>query len=210
MRRGRVLAALLMIGVTGALAHAAHDRGPQPQAHLAALPTHIATWSGQDAAPLDEETVRILGADAYLQRSYDAGHGAPVDLYVAYYGRQRPGASIHSPLHCLPGTGWEPLDIATVPITLPDGSVGELRRLLVRKNMDRAVVLYWYAVHGRAIANETFSKAWLLHDSLLLQGSDAALVRIVVPVHAAAVEDAQREGLAFAQQLLPFLPRLWS
>ena len=209
MSRGRALTVLLMIIATGSLARAARERGPQPQSHLASLPWQLSTWQGHETPPLDEETVRELGADAYLQRSYEATTGAPVDLYIAYYGRQQPGSSIHSPLHCLPGTGWEPLEITTVGVARPDGSTGQLRQLLVRKNLDRAVVLYWYAVHGRTIANEVWSKAWLLHDSLLLRGSDAALVRIVVPVHD-AVDDARREGLAFTQELLSHLPQLWS
>jgi len=71
-------------------------------------------------------------------------------------------------------------------------------------------VLYWYAVHGRVLASETLSKIWLLHDSLTLQRSDAALVRIVVPVDGTAVDAAQHEGLAFAHEVLPYLPQLWS
>jgi EpsI family protein len=76
--------------------------------------------------------------------------------------------------------------------------------------MERAVVFYWYAIHGRTIASETLSKAWLLHDSVRFHRSDAALVRIVVPVEGAALDVAQRQGLAFARDVLPYLPRLWS
>jgi EpsI family protein len=210
MSRARALAVVLMIAAAGSLAQAGRARSPQVHAQLATLPFHLAAWSGRDAAPLDDETVRILGADSYLQRSYAGSSGTPVDLYIAYYGRQQPGASIHSPLHCLPGTGWEPLDIATVTLAQPDGTSGEVRRLLVRKNMDRAVVFYWYAVHGRMIASETWSKAWLLHDSLRFHRSDAALVRVVVPVYGSRVDAAEREGLAFAHDVLPYLPHLWS
>jgi EpsI family protein len=208
--RVRACVVALMIGVTASLAHAARARGPQLHAQLTSLPFQVSAWSGRDTPPLDDETVRLLGADAYLERSYTATSETPVELYIAYYGRQQPGASIHSPLHCLPGTGWEPLEIATVPLAQPDGTVGQLRRLLVRKNMDRAVVLYWYAVHGRMVASEMWSKAWLLHDSLRFHRSDAALVRIVVPVRGSAIEAAQRQGLAFAHDVLPYLPHLWS
>jgi EpsI family protein len=204
MNRTRALAVIAMIAVTGGLAQAARTRGPQLQAQLSSLPLDIGTWTGRDGAPFDDETVRILGADTYLNRSYAGSSGVPVDLYIAYYGRQQPGASIHSPLHCLPGTGWEPLDIASVAIAQPGGAAGEARRLVVRKNGDRAVVIYWYAVHGRMIANEIASKAWLLHDSLRYQRSDAALVRIVVPVQGTAIDAAQREGLAFAHDVLPY------
>lgn len=209
-RAFRAWAALLMIAATGALAHAARVQGPAAHAQLDSLPYQVAGWHGRDAAAPDAETLRILAADTYLNRSYAGGSNTPIDLYIAYYGHQQPGVSIHSPLHCLPGTGWEPLDIATVAVTPSGGAGGQMRRLVVRKNMDRAVVLYWYAIHGRMIANETLSKAWLLHDSLRFHRSDAALVRIVVPVRGTAVDAAEREALAFAHDVLPYLPHLWS
>jgi len=210
MSRSRALAVVAMIALTSVLAQAARTRGPRIHEQLSSLPLDLGTWTGSEAPPFDEETVKVLGADAYLTRSYTGSSGTPVDLYIAYYGSQQPGASIHSPLHCLPGTGWEPLDISSVQVAQADGVPGQARRLLVRKNADRALVIYWYAVHGRMIASEIASKAWLLRDSLFLQRSDAALVRIVVPVQGTAVDAAQREGLAFAHDVLPYLPHLWS
>jgi EpsI family protein len=210
MNRARAFVAVLLIAATGALAQAARVHGPARSARLSSLPYTVSGWSGRDAAPPDAETLRILAADSYLNRSYGGASGTPIDLYIAYYARQQPGVSIHSPLHCLPGTGWEPLDISTVTVGLRDGSQGQVRELIVRKNMERAVVLYWYAVHGRTIASETLSKAWLLHDSLRWHRSDAALVRIVVPIRGADVDTARHEGVAFAQDVLPYLPHLWS
>ena len=125
MNRTRAFAALLMIAAAGALAHAARVQGPPRQAQLASLPYQVSQWTGRDAAAPDAETLRILAADSYLNRSYAGASGTPIDLYIAYYGRQRPGVSIHSPLHCLPGTGWEPLDVATATLSQPDGRQGE-------------------------------------------------------------------------------------
>lgn len=210
MSRTRALIVLALVAAAGVLAHASRLQGTPSHPRLASLPYQVAAWTGRDAAPTDPDILRVLAADAYLNRSYTAGSGAPIDLYIAFYGRQQPGVSIHSPLHCLPGTGWEPLDVATVALSQPDGTQGQARRLVVRRNLDRAVVLYWYAIHGRTIASETLSKVWLLHDSFRFHRSDAALVRIVVPVRGAGVEDAQREGVAFAHDVLPYLPHLWS
>jgi EpsI family protein len=74
--------------------------------------------------------------------------------------------------------------------------------MVVRKNLDRAVVLYWYAVHGRVLASELASRFWLLHDALTLGRSDAALVRLSVPV-TRSLDAADAEGVAFAHALLP-------
>jgi EpsI family protein len=200
----RAVVVLLLVAGTGALAAAARRPGIAVPPQLAALPYQVDAWMGRDAAGLDAETVRLLAADTYLNRTYSNTSAAPLGLYIAYYSRPKPGVSIHSPLHCLPGTGWEPLDVATLDV----GS-GKARRLVVRKNRDRAVVLYWYAIHGRVLASEAISKAWLLHDSIRLGRSDAALVRIVVPV-AGTTEAAERRALTFARDVLPYLSQLWS
>jgi len=143
-------------------------------------------------------------------RRYTRGAAAPLDLYIAYYGRQQPGVSIHSPLHCLPGTGWEPLDDGTIDLARAGGGSGRVRRLLVRKALVRAVVLYWYSIHGRMIDGAVASRFWLLHDAVTLGRSDAALTRIVVPVgdESDGAETAERLGVDFARAMLPHLPSL--
>jgi EpsI family protein len=212
--RARAAVALVLVVATGALARAARRADAAAPANLSVLPFAIGDWTGSDAGPLDEESERILAADAYLNRTYQWREAAdPVGLYIAYYAQQRPGVSIHSPLHCLPGTGWEPLDVDTIAIPSDSAaSVPQVRRMIVRKDLDRAIVLYWYAVHGRILANELSSKLWLLHDSLRLHRSDAALVRVVVPAGRDSTLDgaAERQAAAFVRALLPFLSNVWS
>jgi len=212
MNRTRALVAAALIVAAGALTQAARRTAMQPQAHVTALPLRIGEWTGRDAGPLDEESEHALAPDAYLNRTYSTSSASPdVGVYVAYYAQQRPGVSIHSPLHCLPGTGWEPLEIGTTEIAGPDGAT-PFRRMLVRKNRDRALVLYTYAIHGRLVASELTSKLWLVADSLRLHRSDAALVRIVVPVGRAddSPQTAEAQGVAFMRGLLPFLSTMWS
>lgn len=163
------------------------------------LSYEIGEWRGNDDGALDPETAAQLGADAYLTRTYAAAPGNDVALYVAYYASQRPGVSIHSPLHCLPGTGWEPIDDATLPI-----AAGAVRRVTMQKNLDRVVVIYWYQMHGRAVASEVKSKVYGLFDRIRTGRSEAALVRLAVPITGDADAAAAR-GLAFVNDLLPQL-----
>ncbi len=179
---------------------------PAPVIDVSRLPLTIGAWWGQDA-PLDEDVVRQLGADSYTSRTYQSG-ASEVGLYVAFYAGQTPGDSIHSPLNCLPGTGWEPEAVSTI-VAGDGGAAGRVRRMVVRKEDEQALVLYWYQVHGRMIASEWSSKAFLLSDSIRLRRSDAGFVRIAVPIRAAsAVADA--DAHAFAAALMPLLDRLWS
>jgi EpsI family protein len=208
MTHVRLATAIVLVGLTAGFAQVARLRAAPPAISIERLPLALDTWRGHDLGPVDAETVRILRADAYLNRWYSGGV-APLGLYVAYYAEQRPGVSIHSPLHCLPGTGWEPLDAGVRDVSGADGLSGSLSRMVVRKGRDRAVVLYWYAVHGRMIGSELVSKAWLLHDSVRFNRRDAALVRIVVPV-TNSVDAAERAGISFANLLSPRVVALWN
>jgi EpsI family protein len=202
MSRMRLAIVLALLLATAAATHASRSAAVAPVA-TGSFPRAIGPWRAATDIPVDEDTARQLGADAYINRSYaGGGSDAPVGLYIAYYSSQRPSVSIHSPLHCLPGTGWEPLSVGTLDVTRQDGSEGRVRRMIVRKNLDRAVVLYWYQVHGRMIASETASKLFLLADSVRLHRSDAALVRVAVPV-TQSPEAAEQQAVAFVHDLLP-------
>lgn len=194
--RGVVL--LLILAATMFAARPAQSIGERAPA-IGRLPYVIDDWRGTEDDSLDQATAVQLGADAYLTRTYSAPAGDDVAMYVAYYGSQRPGVSIHSPLHCLPGTGWEPIDDTTLPI-----ATGAVRRVIMQKNLDRVVVIYWYQMRGRAVASEIQSKVYGLFDRVRSGRSTAALVRIAVPVTGDA-EAATARGLSFVGALLPQL-----
>ncbi|HEY1912316.1 MAG TPA: EpsI family protein [Vicinamibacterales bacterium] len=201
MSRQRLLCVLVLLMATAAVGRAAvTPRSAPVPPNLSALPYVVGGWAGVDAPPLDAETTRILAADDLVNRTYRAADGIPIGLYVAYYAAQRPGVSIHSPLHCLPGTGWEALDVTERP--LANDRPGTMRRVIVRKGQQLALVLYWYALHGRMISGEIMSKLTLLADGVRLHRNDAALVRIVVPI-GASVSIADQQGLAFARDVAP-------
>jgi EpsI family protein len=201
-----LLTALIFLGTAAVLRSSVQTRGARSGA-LPPIPYSLADWRGTDAPGFDADTLRLLAADEYVNRTYsDASAPAPVGLYIAYYARQRPGTSIHSPLHCLPGTGWEIADTGTATVPRADHDGITVRRLIVQKDLAAAVVLYWYALHGRVIANEWTSKWWLLHDAMTSGRTDGALVRIVVPVGVSA-EASQRQAIGFAERLLPYLSR---
>lgn len=204
MRRARVLAVVLLLAASGVVARGAVGV-PRTEPRLSDLPYTFAEWRGAEAPELDDETLRILAADSVLNRTYAGADGAPIGLYVAYYARQRPGVSIHSPLHCLPGTGWEALAVDTLRFSEPGSAPGTVRRMVVGRGHQRAVVLYWYSLHGRVIASELTTKIMQLSDSVRLHRSDAAMVRIVVPIGASpgAIDEADTRARAFARALAP-------
>jgi EpsI family protein len=192
-------------------------RGGQPERvllhePLAQLPYEIGTWAGQDAARFTIAEESILGADEYLNRTYLTPGAPPLGLYVGYYQSQRQGDTMHSPLNCLPGAGWEPVSTGRTTIAIPGQDVPlTVNRFVIQKGLDRQVVLYWYQSHGRVIASEYWSKAYLIYDAVRLNRSDAAMVRVITPIVAShgGEQAATQRGIEFVQNLFPQLTRFF-
>ena len=175
---------------------------------LSELGSEVGRWSGKADPPLTNEVLAVLGVDEYISRTYFAPREAPVSLYVGYYQSQREGDTIHSPMNCLPGAGWQPTKIGRARLTVPTRDQPlEVNRILIEKGLSRQVVLYWYQSHGRVIASEYTSKVYMVYDALRTNRSDAALVRVVSPVLSSERDEraAEQRAISFAQTLFPQL-----
>jgi EpsI family protein len=193
---GTLLLAVTFIHVT-AVREAVPLRRP-----LAELPPTIGAWRSVGDAPLDRGTLDVLRADDYLNRTYARGMMS-ADLFVAYYATQRQGDTMHSPMNCLPAAGWQALSTGRLQVDMGSAAPIEVNRYVIQKGLDQRLVLYWYQTHGRTIASEYASKAYLVLDSLRLHRSDAALVRVIAPLAHGAVQMDQATG--FVQALYPVL-----
>jgi len=200
------VAAALMLATTIALHARSQTELVPDRTPLSALPRSFNGWVGQDYH-LDEETLDILGPGEFLARTYDAPENAqpPADLFIAYYPSQRATETPHSPDHCLPGAGWTPTLRQVVQLPGPDGPI-PANRYVVSKAGDRQLVLYWFQAHGRAVSSGYWSKYYLALDSIRLNRSDGALVRLMTPMYAKeSPEAAQARLWSFGSQVVPLL-----
>ena len=201
MARLAVLSGLLLAGV--GVIHGSVPETPRTvRVPFAKMPAAIGAWRSAGDLAIDDDSLKILKADDYLSRLYVSG-GAGVSLFVAYYATQRQGDTMHSPMNCLPASGWQPMANERVQIPTDGGPINA-NRVVIQKALDKELVLYWYQSHGRTIASEYASKAYLVLDSLRLHRSDAALIRIVTPVTAGDA-GATRLATDFVQSLHPLL-----
>jgi EpsI family protein len=83
----------------------------------------------------------------------------------------------------------------------------EVNRVVIAKGIERQLVLYWYQSHRRVVAGEYRAKVYTVLDSVRYNRTDAALVRVIVPVAESDMQarDAERRGTAFVQELFPLL-----
>src|SRR5438132_12836928 len=106
------------------------------------FPRQVGTWRqmGIDTR-FDAEIEKVLHADDYLSRDYESQDGRIASFYVGYYATQRNGATYHSPLNCLPGSGWVMSDPARVTITPTDGGVPfETNRFVIANCRGRPMI----------------------------------------------------------------------
>jgi EpsI family protein len=181
--RFAVLFILLLVG--GVIANAWQYLGEArvERKQLRSFPKKIGTWEqtgGDDQ--LDNETLAVLRASDYLLRDYRSADGGVLGFYVGYYASQRDGATYHSPLNCLPGSGWVMSQPGTITIK-PDGRPPFVaNRYIIENGGHRELLVYWYQGRGRATASEYWGKVYTVLDSVSLRRSDGALVRITAPV----------------------------
>ncbi len=174
--------------------------------NLKDFPAQVGSWRqvGDDLR-FDDETEKVLRANDYLSRNF-VSNGRTASFYVGYYATQRNGATYHSPLNCLPGSGWVMSDSARITIAPAGGGAPfEANRFVIANGRDRALMIYWYQGRGRAVASEYWGKIYTVLDSVRRRRSDGAMVRVMVPV-GNSQQEAQNAAVEMAAQATAELP----
>ncbi len=210
MKIRTVLLCLVFLGTAALIARASKPEITPIRESLEEFPLRIGEWSGQPTQAIEGRVMDVLGVDDYVNRTYFSQDMFPAHLYVGYYESQRSGDTMHSPLNCLPGAGWNPVkrDHITVPIE-GKGPI-EINRIVIAKGLDKQVVLYWYQSHGRVVASEYWGKIYTVLDAARTNRTDAALVRVICPVAGTNVESevfAERQAVEFVKAMFPLLDR---
>lgn len=182
------------------------------RAALKEFPAQIGEWRQRKAdVRFDAATEAVLRADDYVLRDYALPDGRTASLYIGYYATQRTGATYHSPLNCMPGTGWTLTAPGAIKIEPADGAPAfEANRYVIQNGLEKQLLVYWYQGRGRAVASEYWDKVYTVWDSARLHRSDGSMVRILVPVgksEAEAAATAASIGAAVAPELPRFVPR---
>lgn len=152
---------------------------PPERVSLVDFPMQIGDWQGT-TLPIESQFISALRFDDYLLAEYASVGGSPITLYLAYYRSQRKGQSAHSPQSCIPGGGWEITSQQTINLNADIGKnfVASVNRVLIQKDRQKQLVIYWFKQRDRFLSNEYLVKFYLLWDSMTRQRSDGALIRL--------------------------------
>jgi EpsI family protein len=185
------------------------------KASLSTVPMRISEWRGVTDPPFTRDILDVLGVDEYVARTYVTRSDLFVNLYVGFYKSQRQGDTIHSPLNCLPGAGWLPVEQARTTVNVSDHTGAAraitVNQFVIQKGLEKQLVLYWYQSRGRVVASEYTSKVYMVADAIRLNRTDAALVRVVTPIASDNTSDrvsAIGRAQHFVQGVFPELTRV--
>ena len=151
-------------------------------ADIEGFPTQVGSFTMTGSSEFSEEVVQELGVDNYINRNYRDNDGYKLSLYLGYYEEQREGSMIHSPKHCMPGSGWNPVESSVVSISVSGSNQSyKVNRILFQKGMDKIIMHYWYQGRNRIVANEYFDRFFIIVDSIFRHRSEGSLVRVIGP-----------------------------
>jgi EpsI family protein len=208
--RFAILLAVLLAGglVVNAWEYLGEARVERKQ--LKDFPKQIGPWqqSGGDEQ-FNNETLAVLRASDYLLRNYRGSDGRLVNFYVGYYLSQREGATYHSPLNCLPGSGWVMSEPGRITITPQGRPAFVANKYLIQNGDHKELLVYWYQGRGRAVASEYWGKVYTVLDSVRMRRSDGAMVRITTSVDTAdpaALQAAINQATDLAASSSTILP----
>lgn len=196
---------LLVAAFTQYLTRASERVNLPTRQPLSELPEQIDSWRQIDSQTLSGGTLRELAADDYISRTYANADGTYAYLFIAYHAGQHHRQTFHSPQNCMPGAGWTMSNYDLLSFN----DRGEANKYLIEKDGVKMLALYWYQGRGKMIAGEYRARLDTIRDAMLKGRTDAALVRVIVPMGKGdgAEDFARKSALDFTRALLPILPR---
>ena len=200
---GRFIAIYLLLIIAGLYVHLHADIVVPMNRSFSQFPLVVKDWKMISQTEFDDRVLDVLKPTDYLSRDYEGADGRALNLYIGYHGGGRSGGEIHSPKHCLPGSGWfeasstrEYLDVGGEKINLV--------RAVYRKGEVRTLFYYWFQVQDRTISDEYSLKLAEVVNSLLHRRRDASFVRISIPL-GGNEEQSRADGVRFIKDFYPMI-----
>ena len=147
---------------------------------FSAFPSDIGGWRMTGESFLSDSVQKVLKATDTVSRQYVSNDGKKVSLYIGYHGGGKESGEIHSPKHCLPGSGWYEVSSEKTGLGL-NGETLNLVRAVYQNADSRELFLYWFQVRNRSLNDEYSLKLAEITNSLLYRRRDASFIRISVP-----------------------------
>jgi EpsI family protein len=195
--------AVLMVTFGAARAATRYRLGQRRQPNWSVVPYEVDGWRGVDGR--FDPVYGTDPADTSLLRVYRSGEEPPVIAYVGFFGDLATIIEVHTPELCYPAQGW---GIRSAGDSMPGkfrGMQVSAKRIMVDKNGDRRLVVWWYNAGSRPFQTRIRYVYAMLVMSAFTGRTDGSIVRLETPL-AQESESAAVARIADFQRI--FLPVL--
>ena len=160
-------------------------------------------WKMVGQSEFSEGVLAQLRPADYLARRYRTPQGQEVDLYIGYHSGGKDSGPIHSPKHCLPGSGWHPVSSEGMTVDTSAGPV-HLVQAVYGFGQSNELFLYWFQVRERTLTSEYVLKLEEIRNSMLYRRRDSSFIRI--SAHFGQDKDqAVETALRFVREFYPLI-----
>lgn len=164
-------------------------------------------WQMSSESTFPEDILKVLDPTDYMMRGYMKDSQGPVFLYIGYHGGDKGG--IHSPKHCMPGSGWYVAKEEKITLDLHGNKVPAVFTVF-QKGQSKELFLYWYQLKGKAVNSDYSLKIYETVNSILYARKESSFIRISVPFtedSEKAFELAKKFASDFYPLIMEFLPQ---
>lgn len=170
--------------------------GEKPNFKLSEIPLVLDEWSGEEAE-IQDETVQVLNAHDFINRSYFNKDGRRVSLHIAIWindGQIAPAP--HHPTVCYPAAGWSIIDRLDTQLA-SSGDACPMEMIKFQKDGRGVVTGHWYELGSAAFTTSEgfFRQRFKLMGSQLWPYS----VKYLLQTDAGSTEQAEPVLKEFAQ-----------
>lgn len=146
---------------------------------FAEFPPSHAGWRMAGQSSLSENVIKVLMPTDYLSRRYVAKDGTAVDMYLSFFDGGPDSGGIHSPKHCMPGSGWFEMSSQRTTMEL-GGETVNLVRAVYAMGEQRELIYYWFDMRGKTMSDEYSLKLSEITGSIFHNRRDQSFIRISV------------------------------
>ena len=176
---------------------------PDKSPDFSRIPLNNETYFGSEHR-FEEYAYDVLKADTTTLRMYRGKNGEIFWLFMAYFSSQKYGSQIHSPKHCLPGSGYKIQTIEPYVIDLDEERSITVNRLLIASDRRKEIMFYWFETRSGVVSDEFGLKLDLMKNSIVLKPTDAAICRVTMPLPLQAdFSEATELSIKFIRQFYP-------